>query len=234
MDKQLREMKSSGDQTKYLLCLNQKQLAQMERQTANSHDLAVGSLAQAAAVTRGEAAQIKIERQGIFFPFQIGKPMIVGISLANIGATSALNFRIQGILEILDKDKEPSFRYPGDPDPHDLEVGFLAPREPIPWAVTAWDGKEKRVFTSDDDARMKASTAYAVTYGRMTYRDIFGKSHWETYCVASKAPKAWAIDHTKCAAYNRVDSEPIVQESPKPLAPDQESPDKPCELPKPN
>lgn len=234
MDGQLREMKGSGEQTDTLLCLYRQQLTQMRIQTANSHDLDVGTLTQAAAVTRAEAAQVKVERQSIRFQFPVGKPMIVGVELANIGATSALNFRIQGILEILDKDKEPDFRYPGNPDPHDLQVGFLASGEPIHWAVTSWDGKEKRVFTIDDEARMQASTAYAVVYGRMTYGDIFGKSHWETFCVASSAPKPWTIDHTKCAAYDRVDSEPVVQETPKPLAPTQEVPDKPCELPKPN
>lgn len=231
--RQWQEMQGSGRQTDQLLCLYQRQLERLTEQARDTHDIAVGSLIQAAAVTRAEAGQIKIDRNGVNLTPSLGKELGNSISIANIGNTSALNVRFKSMIKIVKEGKEPKFVY-SDPTPNHAETGFVSTGDSSTMSIYAWDGKNKLILSNEDYGHLKEGAEYVVEYGRVTYQDIFGNSHWTQFCLHFDASNTDPNSHPKCAAYNRTDSTPVFKESVKEVQSIPKPPKTPCVLPNPN
>lgn len=230
MKHQLGLMQSSSGQTNQLICLYTQQLAALEQQDRDTHILAIGSLTQAAAVTRAESAQIKINRD-LVFHLSPRKEIIQLITISNIGNTAALNLRVKVMSVFVDKGKEPDFAYPSLP-PNHFETGFLYPGDTSTFPISAWDGQKKKILSDTDYSRLQKGSIYPLIYGRIGYQDIFGNSHWTKFCVYGD--RVNPNKHQKCAAYNRVDSTTVTQESTRIPASNAQLPENPCPGPKPN
>lgn len=230
MNRQLGQMQSSSGQTRQLICLYAQQLATLQQQNRDTHILAIGSLTQAAAVTRAESAQIKINRN-LVFNFLPGKEIAQSITISNIGNTAALNLRFRVMYVFVDKGKEPDFVYPSHP-PNHFETGFVYPGDPSTFSIFEWDGQKKKILSDTDYSRLQKGSIYPLTYGRIGYQDIFGNSHWTKFCVYGRGGNP--NEHQKCAAYNRVDNTTVTQEATKIPSPNAQLPANPCPDPKPN
>jgi hypothetical protein len=86
MNGQLKEMQGSGEQTKQLLCLYQRQLAQLTKQATDTHDLAVAA--------GNQADQALIQANGTHSLAQTSKDALVSVQRAFIFATGFDAIRI--------------------------------------------------------------------------------------------------------------------------------------------
>ena len=233
MTEQLTEMKGSSEQTSQLLCLYKEQLDQLQMQTVNNSKIAFGTITQATAVVRAEAAQIKIDRQNTL-SLSIGHEIVLPFVIENIGKTAAIHPRIVSFSGIYEKYKEPDFLYPRPPK-NFSETGFSYPGDkPVVFQSTVWRANEKAILDQPTADRLLKKEIYLVTWGKITYNDVFGVSHWAKFCSwQTLSGDVDTQDHPKCAAYNQTDSS-IVPTTPKITESGSNTAQAPCPGPKPD
>lgn len=233
-DEMKRATKATQDAA-YAACVN----AQIARQTLreiqsggiDTHNLANSSLAQAAAVTIAEAALMKIDRDDSLSA-NIGTEIVAPFIVQNIGKTAAIRPKIISVTEMYDTGQEPVFSYPKNPENH-AETGFMFPGDkPIVYRSFAWRSGKKMTWDQSSADRFLKKEIYLITWGKTTYQDIFGQSHWVNFC-------SWLVprgdtsiqNHPKCAAYNQTDTSISTQTlavSPRAIA---EAPEITCQKP---
>ena len=54
-----------------------------------------------------------------------------------------------------------------------------------------------------------AGRAYILTYGKITFSDVFGGDHWITFCAASPRAAMQYSDAKECVEYNDTDSNEV-------------------------
>jgi hypothetical protein len=180
----------------------------------DAHNLSLGSIAQAAAVTRAEAAQLKIT----FVPHnsepQIGDEGQIAdyYSVTNTGKTIATD--VKGTVRLVmvdrtkDETKEPDFRYV----PHNsFDIGAMDSSDPesiLNTAIMNRNGIEK--FTRKNiEAVNKGEKKRLFMYGEVSYLDTFGVRHWSRKCEQLlHGYGVWRVP--KCAAYNRADDNQVI------------------------
>jgi len=130
------------------------------------------------------------------------------MEVVNNGKTPALQVQIKGLVSIIENNTDTVDLPQGDIK-HGyslIRIGLLQPGQVVKdYPLTALDtsGTTRPVFNTPvliDHVRN--STWVAVVHGRVTYRDIFGKEHWLTFCdnlngVIGGTPE--------CFAYNSSD-----------------------------
>jgi hypothetical protein len=175
----------------------------------DSHNLSLGSIAQAMAVTRSEAAHLRFSvlNQLSIDDNRVGKT----IQISNIGKTTALNTRGKARVVFLNRGEEPDFTYL----PKSVwNKGNLEPGEPPEGNVFyITNDTTEKYFTWDEiQQALELKEKRIFAYGRMTYTDIFGVDHWVQYCGVSVPPKPEPkpVRIPKCAAYNQADKNQIM------------------------
>jgi len=214
-NRQLQQMTKAtvaSQQSAYAACVSAQisryALLELQSGETDSHNLAVGSIAQAAAVTRAEAAQVNFLRGGIVFTPKLGE-ITVPVRIANLGNSQALDVRVQAEIKITKINQEPRFTYSRPPMNHE-ETGLLFPRDASEFPFVAKSLGKKIVI---DDAVLKQFTSgqvYLSVFGRLTYKDIFNVPHWAQFCVHFSDPRSDPNAHQKCADYNRSDLNAMI------------------------
>jgi len=153
-----------------------------------------------------ERAQVKIIPDlDANIAFGANKELRIPIKLSNIGKTAATKIHIKSVVSILFVGEEPDFSYPSERTVHTI-TGNLYPGEPpylLP--IVMLEGKNKpHMVTQSEYESFIHGVKYEVTYGQVTYRDIFGVNHWSKFC--GYGPGSFASLHGKCAEYNNTDN----------------------------
>ncbi len=103
-----------------------------------------------------------------------GTPYRIHMLVHNTGRTPAKNIVIKFNSNYFPPPQEPVFKFWGEP----LHVGSLAPN-----GSTEFAGPE--IST----AQFPSQTLYL--FGSVTYQDVFGASHWITYCFFTHRTGVW-------------------------------------------
>lgn len=218
MNGQLEQMQTAtrvAEQGAYVACENARiarsTLIEIRSGGVDSHNLSVGSLGQAAAVTRAEAAQIKMSQVPDPSSITNGQPINIGIVVQNIGKSAAHKMHLQLQIIRMETGKEPDFRYPISPM-NEFWIGSIFPNDSFPYQVTMATKDHRSVPISDPEYKLFISKKiYFSVYARLTYVDIFGINHWIHFCgrYGHDPRTQYSVRYPKCAAYNNTDDIPI-------------------------
>jgi hypothetical protein len=229
---QLHEMRKSttaATRAAYAACvgaqISRSALLEEQAGSIDTHSLAIGSIAQAAAVTRAEAAQIKITFN-LAAPIRPDMKTAAVITVENIGKTAAHDVKIQREFHLMDTGIQPDFHYSGNRlnidrigsifpnDPHKIFSAVTKPGVAIPTTLADFEASISTLSESDYK-RYVSGDAYFASYGRITYKDIFGTSHWVQWCdhvdyLGKIESRESIANHKKCGAYNSTDNQSLV------------------------
>jgi hypothetical protein len=150
---EMRKTTRAAQDASYAACVNAQiargTLIEMRAGGTDTHNLALSSIAQAAAATRAVAAQIEIEREGLS-ELKIGTEIIRPFTIKNIGRTAAIQPKIVSVSEIIDVGREPVFSYPEQPKNH-ADTGFMSPDDkPMNYGSAVWKGDKRMVLDKAD------------------------------------------------------------------------------------
>jgi hypothetical protein len=208
----------------YDACMSAKIARQtlIEYQTgeSDSHSAAMGAVAQASAAIQSGSAFLALTTGSRYIIPQPGtdptdndpknwKKLDLLFTYANIGRSNAKNTLIKFTVQILPQGTEPE---PTNKKFYaDIARGVISPGNmsmSTPHMIDK-DGK----FISSNDVSMddfRSGKIYVASFGRADYADVFGIPHWQTFCgYFDNSPTDSArrdIQHPKCGAYNRQDS----------------------------
>ena len=139
------------------------------------------------------------------FPLD-GSSIPASIQIANTGKTPAKNVEGDIIATVLKKSEAPSYDFTVGHPHNKLHVGTIFPNAPISTNIPVVRyGPEKAepiVPTSELRQEIASGESFVIFYGKITYLDVFGKSHWASFCTASGSAIG---DLRKCINYNDVD-----------------------------
>jgi hypothetical protein len=224
---QLQEMihatKATQDSA-YAACMSAKiargTLLEMQSGEADSHNAAVGTMLQASAAAQGQSGFLALNTGKMISPNSSPDDTNpknwkdfnnLAFNFANIGRSAIRDFHIAFTVQLLPKDVEPknmrTAKHLNIQHGGIISPGNSAYAQPI---VTDKDGK---VIHLDDipieDFRL--GKFWLVSYGHTEFKDIFGTSHWQTFCgfydtLPQADPYHPKERHTQCANFNRQDS----------------------------
>ena len=212
---QLTQMQGSSKQTDALLCLYRQQLAELQRQSIDTHGFAVASTYQALAATQTESAEV----YGVVKnPWLTPNSITIKFGIKNVGKTAAHGIKFKVNVVIGSRHGDPKFSYSpstprgygGNLEGGESPLGF----DPYITTIAVHDTKGGLypVDQSTIDAYNRGETSVFI-YGIITYTDIFDVKHRRTFCDYSDHPIPGEItrdDHPKCAAYNKEDINRVV------------------------
>ena len=229
---QLGEMKTTTKASReaaYAACISaqlaRNTLQEIRSGSGDTHNLSVSSVTQAITSSRSESAQLRFNLLNFFrangTTTKNGGGLVFGeyFSISNVGRTAARNIKGKIQIEIMDKGKEPDFRYPS---PFKISTGQMdsveTPEKQVIWVQ---DSAGRPHFFSDQELSdvQKMEEKVTFTYGRMTYFDVFGISHWIQVCrmMVPETTNTLIVARPrepKCAAYNKADTNQVLP-SPK-------------------
>jgi hypothetical protein len=141
------------------------------------------------------------------------------IRFTNIGKTLSLRTFAVGFVEIVDRLKAPSlYRVGRSQSDAWLTQGSLYPSEFADFVISRTDlafkkspTKERARYvrmTDEEAAKYNIGENYIATYGRATYRDIFGVSHYTNFCFwqGNMSTRKYFFGAEKCAEYDTSDN----------------------------
>jgi hypothetical protein len=118
-----------------------------------------------------QRAWLNIKSIGIDRPTP-GNPVGIAVNMTNTGKTVA---RHVVFLTVLQETKGPIGAFEIEGAPHKFAVAF-------PNANYSSIGTGKRLLTKDDIEEIKSGKQRIYIFGRITYDDVFGKSHFTQFC----------------------------------------------------
>jgi hypothetical protein len=123
--------------------------------------------------------------------------------ITNAGNTPAKGIRIESVVEIVDRDKPPSFTYSGIS--HTVTTtSILFPKDKYDFvAIMRRPNNTDAVLTEMERQRLNEGLAYIAVYGAVTYHDGFGP-HWTHYCWRTSYGGT-AFSANQCIQYNDTD-----------------------------
>jgi hypothetical protein len=142
------------------------------------------------------------------------KVITAAFQIENSGKTLAKKFHSYSVLVMLKKDEEPDFSYdPKRVKALEIRSGIVLPHLP--------EGRLPNVLFRNGIPVILDSTVHEelrkrilllIAYGRVSYWDIFGTSHWMTYCLSVGLPDAVppvGLDTVskKCTDYGNADND---------------------------
>ncbi len=219
MDNQLKQMISSGQQTDNLI---QQAIAQtiatntLAQQAKRSVDISEKALKTNEALSKVALKQsITISRleqrawiSTLSIPKvkpEIGKQLNIPVAFKNNGKTPADNVTTLVYMSMVKKGERPIFSYK-DISGQIISRGIMLPDDvrtveiPMEWEIRdkLIDGKlTKEMF---DILNAGIETIYI--YGKISYNDIFGESHWTTFCYIYDPSDGYSIT---CEEHNLMD-----------------------------
>jgi hypothetical protein len=186
--------------------ISRETLRQVQASTMDTHQAAISSVNQAATAMESEVAHIFILRTPNT-KHDLGTPVIVPLTIKNSGRGPALNLYLQIESSFLDRGKEPDFSFSKKPLNYE-RTGYVLPDDP-PTTFNLpvdEDGKHLAWDTQKVEA-LGAGEIYLSSYGKISYKDNFGRSHWVQFCFHME--RAGTMEpgmFKKCAAYNKLDT----------------------------
>lgn len=140
-------------------------------------------------------------------PLNDGAPIVVPLTMENIGKTVAKHVRGDIAVYILKAGEDPDLNYgPGHTHYSFGPTGSFIPNTPdvMNW-IAIREGKEI-VLTPITHTEVVDGRSLITIHGRIEYQDIFGVAHWLTFCqeTGGGVPRASGCD--KCATYNDNDA----------------------------
>jgi hypothetical protein len=139
------------------------------------------------------------------FPLE-GSSIPASIQIANTGKTPAKHIEGDVIATVLKKGEEPSFDFSTGHPHNRIHAGAIFPNGPINIAIPVVrygpQAAETVVPTPELRQEIANGESFIIFYGKITYFDIFGTSHWTSFCTGSGSAMG---DLKKCVGYNDVD-----------------------------
>lgn len=120
-------------------------------------------------------------------PLVIGSPLVIPVILANTGKTPAFGVRGYVVLSLLPAGNVPEFLYaPGHPRVA-IQVESMYPgtnSDSIPVVLLGMENGQLSAIklTEPQITGIATGTMTITIHGRIEYRDIFGRDHWDTFC----------------------------------------------------
>ena len=140
------------------------------------------------------------------FPLE-GSSIPASIQIANTGKTPAKDVEGDIVATVLKKGEEPSFDLSTGHPHNKLYAGAIFPNAPINTtiAIVRYGAltPETVVLTPELRQQIANGESFVILYGRITYDDVFGASHWTAFCTGSGSAMG---DLRKCLTYNDVDN----------------------------
>jgi hypothetical protein len=139
-----------------------------------------------------------------------GQVIQANVRVTNTGKTPAEHLTGHVITTFLKAGERPDFNYGPGHLQGLIECGTLLPNNeqtPIILAVGAPPGGESGNLLASDALRrdVESGAMFSVTYGRLTYSDIFGTEHWLTFCMNGTGTPYKKKSIEGCAECNAVD-----------------------------
>lgn len=140
---------------------------------------------------------------------ELGKPLIVTVQYRNTGKSPALKLITIASVEPVDKGKEPSFTY--EPNLAGVLSSTVLQPNAIYRNILNAGGATNIAVTQVGYDRIRSGDLVVFVYGKLTYEDIFSRSHRTTFCVyLDPIGKTW----NTYKGYNEVDPEPEPEPEP--------------------
>jgi hypothetical protein len=171
------------------------QVRQMEKSTeaaTRAANAAEASVRQVRTTARhDERAWIAlVDIQGI--P-EVGTTFSANLVAQNSGKTFAKNLTMRAVIEIAKKGEEPDFSLDdSDAARKDSGVSLLAPNADYVMDVEFRKQTPPHEITQSDLDGIRSGNLVVFVHGRITYDDIFGCSHWTSFCTRLKPDLKYA------------------------------------------
>jgi hypothetical protein len=186
-----------------LAILTGKTLQQVQRQADSVQDQ-VGIMQR----------QMKLEQRAWIIvkyptiPLYDGKPIAVPLAMENIGKTLAKHIRGDIAVYITKAKEDPDLNYsPGHTHYSFGPTGTFIPNVPDVMNWIAIRNGEQIVLTPNMHTAILDGRSLVTIHGKIEYQDIFGDSHWLTFCQETGGGTMRASSSDKCAAYNDTDEQ---------------------------
>lgn len=141
--------------------------------------------------------------------------VVVPVTVSNTGKTPARHFFSNIVVEKIPNGQSPHFLYENVPRLTD-STGMFRPNTQISLeaALVELDPKDAarqntryRVLSEPERQELLEGKTYIAIYAYSSYDDIFGKHHWDKYCVfAALSPTPVAVTARACTDYNDTDN----------------------------
>lgn len=136
------------------------------------------------------------------------KPLIAELIIKNNGKTPAKKLDSVFHVKIFKSNESPNLNLSGFA--FSSTAGILNPNDTIPTPVPMLKGVtdilNPPLLTHDEAVEISSGKAYIVTFGKVTYFDIYGIPHWITYCSwQTTANVRGNYSSLDCVEYNNVD-----------------------------
>ena len=140
------------------------------------------------------------------FPLE-GSSIPASIQIANTGKTPAKDVEGDIVATVLKKGEEPTFDFSTGHPHNRIRAGAIFPNGPINVTipVVRYGPQTAEAIVPTPKLRQEIANgeSFIIFYGRITYIDIFGTSHWTSFCTGSGSAMG---DLKKCVSYNDVDN----------------------------
>jgi hypothetical protein len=134
-----------------------------------------------------------------------GQPIVMPITVKNIGKTPAQQIEILTTVEILKANEEPHIL--GNFAGEILRAGIIFPNGeqtiPVGWGTND-NGPKVVLLTPQQLKDVAAGQIYFALYIHINYVDVFGVKHWSKFC--QEFSPVLPIPHRECAFANSVDT----------------------------
>ncbi len=147
-------------------------------------------------------------------PLIDGQPIKMPLKLVNTGKTPAVNVDGVIVVNLLSQNEQPDFAYRTGHPRLRFEGGTFLPGIPsdyllpvLPKHLALEKPLNPILCTPEIRQNIENGSAYIVVHGKVTYDDIFGISHWLTFCTYSHNVPGLPTQPTAstCGKYNDVD-----------------------------
>lgn len=168
-------------------------------------------------ILTGQLKEMRNDRRAFIspdlIPFQIeeGKPTLIPVVIENIGKTPARN--VTGYVRPMElaQGEDPSFDYTHTK--HTFGIGAIFPgrRFEIPFRLIQkqFAGSEQAFtmpLTHETYERIVSGQSFIVIHGKITYDDVYGVTHWVTFCAMGRPDNYLKYSGAKqCAEYTNID-----------------------------
>lgn len=143
------------------------------------------------------------------FPLE-GAFIPASIQIANTGKTPAKQVQGDIVATVLKKGEEASFDFSKGHAHDRMYTGAVFPNGlfNITFPVVRYGPQTSETIIPTPELRQEIANreSFIVFYGRITYLDTFGTSHWTSFCTGTGSAMG---DLKKCVSYNDVDNNGI-------------------------
>jgi hypothetical protein len=151
-----------------------------------------------------QQARISVE-VGLNTALQLNGMVGAGLRYTNTGKTVARNILIKSVVTIAPEKQELLFRYPSDLV-NTFRIGAVYPMSSSPVQARMYDpGHIGHSIKKEEYEALQEYRSHGLVYGKISYDDVFGGHHWNTFCNMSQLRDPVSDMPKACVAYNTTD-----------------------------